>query len=200
MILLFSASDIWIKWHEIVFECDFNLIVWENCWAESNQVSGWYEFPNATIQGLLGNCKDVVKRNKLILSCQTFICFHSWGPQLGMSAKIFEFQRCIVRKVINDNGIYMEYSEIADIDALIKIDIIFFRVDQRTLVTKYMKLSYLVFCRNRWFFVLLLIILYSGTSGIRPPGIRHPPLSDYIIVNKKCFIILRITSSIRPPP
>ena len=41
---------------------------------------------------------------------------------------------------------------------------------------------------------------YSGTSGIRPPGIRPPLLSDHVLLNKKCFVILKFTSSIRPPP
>ena len=42
--------------------------------------------------------------------------------------------------------------------------------------------------------------MYSGTSGIRPPDIKPPPLSDHVLLNKKCFIWLKVTSSIRPPP
>ena len=40
---------------------------------------------------------------------------------------------------------------------------------------------------------------YSGTSGIRPPGIRPSPLSEHVLLNKKCFIMLKLTSNIRLP-
>ena len=40
----------------------------------------------------------------------------------------------------------------------------------------------------------LLIRTVSGTSVIRHPGIRTPPLSDLVLLNKVCFIKLKITS------
>ena len=40
--------------------------------------------------------------------------------------------------------------------------------------------------------------MYSGTSGIRPSDIRPPPLSDRVLLNKKSFTMLKITSSMKP--